>query len=72
MASIRKTKKRLKREIAEDKELLDKVCVGFPSIKDILLYDAIYQSVKFKEQELSNLKRRRNEEPKDQIKNDPR
>lgn len=57
MPSIRKTKKRLKREIAEDEEFLEKLNVGFPSIIDIFVYEAVSQSIKLKKQELENLKR---------------
>ena len=51
MASIRKTKKRLKREIAEDELYL--------SMGGIFLADAIYQSIKLKKQELDKLKRKK-------------
>ena len=50
MASIRKTKKRLKREIAEDELYL--------SLGGYFLADAVYQSIKLKRQELENLKRK--------------
>lgn len=59
MSSIRKTKKRLKREIAEDKVLINKLhSVRFPTMRIIHLYDAISQSIKLKEQKLQQLKRK--------------
>ena len=48
MTSIRKTKKRLKREIADEELYL--------SLGGYFLADAINQSVKLKEQELQQLK----------------
>ncbi|MBD5237521.1 MAG: hypothetical protein HDS62_08350 [Bacteroidales bacterium] len=51
MTSIRKTKKRLKREIAEEELYL--------SFGDYFLADAAYQSIKMKKQELENLKRKK-------------
>lgn len=51
MPSIRKTKKRLKREIVNEELYL--------SLGGIFLADAAYQSIKLKKQELENLKRKK-------------
>ena len=57
MPSIRKTKKRLKREIAELWD--DFYACPVPVLSGYLLADSIYQHIKLKEQELQQLKRKK-------------
>lgn len=57
MPSIRKTKKRLKMEIAEDKALMKHLNRLYPTMRRIHLWDAINRSMKLKEQELQKLNR---------------
>lgn len=60
MPSIRKTKKRLKKDIAEDERLL-RILEGvkFPTFKQCHLYSAICNDTERLKQELHNLKRKK-------------
>ena len=57
--SGRKTQTRLKREIAEDKAMMKRLNCSYPTMRRIHLWDAINQSVKLKEQEFHQLKRKK-------------
>lgn len=57
MSSIRKTKKRLKREIKELQADLQSCYT--PLLCGYLLADSFYQHIKLKEQELQQLKRKK-------------
>ena len=60
MSSIRKTKKRLKREIDELwAEMAEMGNIVYPTLQGDLLYEALYMSVDMKEYELENLKRKK-------------
>ena len=59
MPSIRKTKKRLKMGIAEDWVMMKQLNRLYPTMSRIHLWDAINQSLKLKEQELQQLKRKK-------------
>ena len=60
MPSIRKTKKRLKKDIAEDERLLSVLeRVKFPSFKQCYLYSAILNDTERLKQELHNLTRKK-------------
>ncbi len=60
MPSIRKTKKRLKREIADDRlDMSDLERVKFPTLRQCLLYDALRHDIELLEQDLQTLNRKK-------------
>lgn len=62
MPSIRKTKKRLKMAIAEDRTLMTKLeCVKFPTLRQSFVYDALRRDIIFLKSELHNLTKKKND-----------